>query len=104
VCFLGGYRMVRAAAELHGIDPSTLPNVEVREHHWGLIMTGGDRVSYGELGEEALDWAYFSRPIDAPCFRGARLALVFAAVEPLAGGRLVDLDGGDPLPRSAGRE
>ena len=94
ICFGYEYTAVVDDAERYGIVVDVAVDARIPEASYGLFIIGpGGEVTYG-----ALDSTEFVGPTRHRCHVGGRLALQFDSVDPLRGGRLVDLDAPDLQP------
>lgn len=97
-CWLPEYLDALPSAIERGLPIGALPDVVVRENHVGLLMAGSDTTSYGELGTDWIDLNQSNIYRGTGCVTGGQLALQFDTIDPLSGGRLVDLDAPDLRP------
>jgi len=94
VCFGYEYAAVVDEAERHGVLVDVAADARIPEASYGLFIIGPN----GEVTYGALHSSEFTGPTRHRCHAGGRLAIQFDTVNPLTGGRLVDLDAPDLQP------
>ena len=86
-----GVPIVRAVAEF-GLAMDIDAEAKIPERHYAVFLIGPNgEVTYGALSDKRFD------PF-GQCSTGTHLALQFDTIDPLAGGRIVDLDAPDLYP------
>lgn len=83
--------LARAVADF-GLTMDIDADAKIPERHFAIFLIGPDgEVTYGALSSRIFD-------LRGPCRTGTHLALQFDTLDPLAGGRIVDLDAPDLRP------